>query len=309
MVDTEYSFLGNGERVDPREMEALPTGSELLAWEEGQLGRSAEEIWADKVIPSKIKRKLVLEKLGYELDPHFFVPGEKVNGCMTALMLKLRRVRAGGKQAIGVSTASMSDRLTGEMPALRIKAEMGVAEVQTAVAGYQSRVNELCGGDWSQLMLHVYSNPWEDPKRVAGARYRVQTLVNGSADAVDTPDVLEIIAGKWPRALNESTPGVGHYHRSRGSVENNLIFGPIVVSREWVEMMPSGVTTEELGLIELALRRIDNNLRGADERARLRALQNVLRTPDVTIEMCWLLNSLNRESLYTYDFDADLPVE
>lgn len=171
--------------------------------EEERLSRSPDEIWADESLPPKVKRQLMLEKLGIEINPHLHVPIDVFFDDGREILAELWEM---WRMPIGASSALFSETALGKMPSTRFNPER-TEETEQALNEYRERLAAFPSKDGKEGFVILYPFVWEDENLVVGGSSRFDTPPQLAGEMDTTNWIIEMQKGRWPRGINRADGG------------------------------------------------------------------------------------------------------
>lgn len=301
-------------------MDTRPYNSSTLeaakVWDNMLLGSSLADI-KTLTLPQKIIHRLILENLGLYQDQRYFFylsgitlkKHDSTNqvSYLRELIEDLKNLAGWENENFGISLATMSDRLGGELPSLQIKRNFSIEEMGVEISNFERQIMGVknISSDWSEIMFHLYMNPWNRIDRVAGIRLNFQTYITLPKVNREDVYVLEIIPGKWPRNLSYSTPGKDHYYYRQGS--GYFGDGGFVRRGDKIEEKYPDLTIDQITLVNIANELLNRNyLTNPNTRSQVSRLQQLESTSDVTLDMCLYLSPDPKIGLMFFAFDYDV---
>ena len=179
---------------------------EFLRFEKEQLQRPVEEIWRDESLPPKIKRKLVLQRLGIEMVPHIFIPKDIFFRDGAQIIHELSAI---WQRNIGASSSFFNEPPLSRTPSFRFERGIPHEAMGPKVKEYLEKLNGFTRAKTDlRDFIELYPIVWDDAGRVVGGASRFDTRPQHGGDQTRSNWVIEMQLNTWPRSLD---PAKGEY--------------------------------------------------------------------------------------------------
>lgn len=173
--------------------------------EKERLSQSPEQIWHDESLPSKVKRQLLLQRLGIEINSHVHVPSEVFFKDGPEIISELHDL---WKAPVGISSALYNEPILGRTPATRFSFEMDELEISKELHTYRQRLDNLDTielEERDQVILYPYV--WEDRDFIVGGAFRFDTQLQLAGERDKEIWTIEMQKGCWHRDINSDSEG------------------------------------------------------------------------------------------------------
>ncbi len=195
----------------------------FFQWEQNQLNRPLKDIWKDDNLPAKIRRQLLLQKLGIEINPHLHIPKEVFFKDAERILPELWDM---WQTSVGVSSACFNESPLAKTPSTKFSLRSGKKEIQATINKFKRALEEktlakLSPPDQRDFVI-VYPAVWEEKKLIVGGVCRFDTppQISGEQDTTDWG--MEMQKGRYPRIIEKSA---GSYIRLEHQPAKQIVPG------------------------------------------------------------------------------------
>lgn len=180
--------------------------------------KSVGEIWIDEEIPPKVKRQLILAKLGLNVNPHIYIPLDEF---FKNYWVVYRELESFWKTRVGFSTALFDEDHSGwSTPTVNFDMATERQRVREIMSGYAQKLREFeryrdDGRNYVVGYPFVFGEG-EIDRVVAGriAFYSKPSVIEDQKQEIDWR--AELQQGTWPRGIGkERKKYISIEHRAR----------------------------------------------------------------------------------------------